>query len=528
MRKNPMSFYTILLYISIVSGSTLLAAHQEWQEWLFLQEKKYGHFTSDPVALANAFSVITREKPFFFGASTSGVQYEGGMKDIVDKNGVSADSYIYDCITQGKNLPEDAILFWDNYKTIIPKIKEELGITMLRISITWSRVEPNEGDFNDAVIQQYVDIVKTLQKYDIEPLVCFHHYTNPRWFMEKGDFLVAENGQFFVRFCVKMYEALCEQVVYYSTINGAQSYGLRAYYSKDQYPYEQSLQKAMLVTAHILNAHVEIYKSIQHTYAEKQKNNPLLVKPLVGIQTIFHPLDPVTDGILATLLTPITRLVTYVGNIIQEGGVYNFFKTGSYTIFVPGIVNVSLENANAPHSIDFIALNAYANRPYIGWKHAKNSIAEHQRTGSTNYYACPQIIYRAAKDAYEQFVLPMKELYSKDISIIIAENGISTQNETQREWFYKQALISLYRAIQDGYPIIAYLPWTATDCFEWRSGLTHNYGLIEVTFSGENGNQKPIIGNVKPGAKYYAEMVKRYHSDFGGIGSFLKQLIMRY
>src|SRR5581483_32612 len=151
----------------------------------------------------------------FLGASTSHYQIEGNYKEVVDKSGQAADTVERYNQEHFIHRPGKSVDFWNNYKTIIPKIKEELNINMLRISIGWSRVQPyadvadfeqrinddgvlmglkpgpdfllpEECPFDEEAILRYVDIVKTLKENGIEPLVTFHHYTNPIWFQELG------------------------------------------------------------------------------------------------------------------------------------------------------------------------------------------------------------------------------------------------------------------------------------------------------------------------------------------------------
>lgn len=521
-----------MVYVALKEES--VGQYAYWKQWLIDQESKYEDVVQSSENASTVFLDTLGKKRFFLGVSTSAYQYEGGYDKVLDENGLPADAIERYALLNGLATPAHAVDLWDDYETFIAKIKEELGVNAMRISIGWSRVEPDEGNFNQEAIDRYIGIVKCMQNHGIEPIICFHHYANPQWFMEKGDFS-KENNACFVKFCLTVGDQLIEHgVKYYLPINGIQSYGLRAYFNGDQVPYgrdirdadhkenKKNLQKAMEVTACILDAHVQVYHGLKEIYRNKVLENSNIQEPQIGLFVVYHPLDPVTNTWKQKLFYGITKLACQMGNDIQNPGVFEFFKTGVFSVDVgldiagrkiriPGhIARVYNRNKNAKGTVDFIALSAYANRPMVAFSKYMDDISEYQKTGSKNYYACPQMIYRATQYAYREFSDPMQKLYGKEIPIMIMENGISTQNEAQRDWYYKQVTISIIRALKDGYPLVGYFPWTATDCFEWRSGKVHTYGLISATFEHEVGNEdgRPVLGFIKEGAKFWASFIK--------------------
>lgn len=491
--------------------------YEYWKQWLIDQENNYYDFIQSSMVSAHNFLNALDKKQFYLGVSTSHYQYEGGYDCVFDKNGLPADAIERYAQQNNLSTPGHAVDLYDNYKEFIPKVKQELGINAMRISIGWSRIEPDEGNFNQEAIARYSDIVRMMLEYGIEPLVCFHHYTNPQWFMDKGDFVQVENNEYFVRFCLLVGRELIRQhCKLFLPINSVQSYGLRAYFSKDQVPKEKNLQKAMEVTANILDAHVAIYHGLKKIYSEECIRDITIPEPQIGLFVVYHPLDPVEQTLKQRLLSLITNFMCFVGNKIQNAEVFSYFKKGTFDITVPipwpgYSADVHRKNLQAIQAVDFVAISTYSNRPIVAPSQNiyKGDISQHQITESKNYYACPEIIYRATQYAYNEFCRPMKDLYGKDIPILIAENGISTTNEDQRDWYYKQVIISLIRTVKDGYPLIGYFPWTATDCYEWRSGRTHSYGLINVLFEDEQGdnNGYPAIGSVKEGARFFADFI---------------------
>ena len=42
--------------------------------------------------------------------------------------------------------------------------------------------------FDEDALNRYREIIQAMRQRNIEPLVCLHHFTNPLWLVEKGDF----------------------------------------------------------------------------------------------------------------------------------------------------------------------------------------------------------------------------------------------------------------------------------------------------------------------------------------------------
>lgn len=74
----------------------------------------------------------------------------------------------------------DGVDFYHRYKEDI-KLFAEMGYTIFRLSISWSRIFPNgdETEPNREGIEFYRDVFKECHKYGIEPLVSIWHFDTP-------------------------------------------------------------------------------------------------------------------------------------------------------------------------------------------------------------------------------------------------------------------------------------------------------------------------------------------------------------
>jgi beta-glucosidase len=61
------------------------------------------------------------------------------------------------------------------------ELMRRLGANAYRFSITWSRVEPEPGRWDEAAWGHYADEVWRLRAAGVEPMITLHHFTVPRW-----------------------------------------------------------------------------------------------------------------------------------------------------------------------------------------------------------------------------------------------------------------------------------------------------------------------------------------------------------
>ena len=118
-------------------------------------------------------------KDFIFGTAVASYQVEGGIYNNDwtywenKKNTVCAEP----C--------NDACKHYEFYREDI-NLLDDLGIRAFRFSIEWSRIEPQEGQYDLSEINHYVDKSKLLLEKNITPIVTFHHFTTPEWLMNDG------------------------------------------------------------------------------------------------------------------------------------------------------------------------------------------------------------------------------------------------------------------------------------------------------------------------------------------------------
>jgi beta-glucosidase len=57
-------------------------------------------------------------------------------------------------------------------------LMQQLGLNAHRMSVEWSRIEPEPGRFDPAAIDRYREMLDGLRRRGMEPMVTLHHFTN--------------------------------------------------------------------------------------------------------------------------------------------------------------------------------------------------------------------------------------------------------------------------------------------------------------------------------------------------------------
>jgi beta-glucosidase len=96
---------------------------------------------------------------------------------------------------------------------------ESLGVQQFRMSIEWSRIEPQEGVIDQAALNHYRDEVRLLKSRGIEPLITLQHFTLPQWVAEKGGWEWEGMPDAFSRYSIRVYRAIRNEASIFITMN---------------------------------------------------------------------------------------------------------------------------------------------------------------------------------------------------------------------------------------------------------------------------------------------------------------------
>jgi len=382
--------------------------------------------------------MITFPKDFLLGAATSSYQVEGGNNNC--------DWWVWEKQTQ-KETSQAACRHYDLFREDFD-LARCLNHNCHRLSIEWSRVEPNEGEFNQKEIDHYKEVIQALNERGLKPVVTLHHFTHPVWFSKMGSWTNKRSPFYFNRFAQKIVKELCTGVNFWITINEPVVYIYHAYLFGLWPPQEKSAVKSKLVAKNMALAHIETYRSIHNIY--KQSG---LTAPMVSIAQNVQ-------AFVACTPTLRNKLAVYLRNKI-----YNF----SF-----------LDKILRSRSLDYIGINYY-NRGLVetrGWS-LKNLLFDNC---TSNHH--PLEKNSLGWDIYPQGLRDLLiKLKTYNLPVFITENGICTSDDIQRWRYIRDHLANVKAAMDKGVKIIGYIYWSLLDNFEWDKGFGPRFGIVEVDYS---------------------------------------------
>jgi beta-glucosidase len=408
-------------------------------------------------------------KNFFWGTATSSHQIEGDNTNndwweaeqgasrrpalLKHKSGKACDSY--------NRYEED----FDLAKT--------MGNNAHRFSIEWSRIEPEEGKFNEAEIEHYRKVLRVLRARGLEPFVTLHHFTNPIWFARKGGWTNKKAPEYFERYVRCVAERLLGEVKYWITINEPVIVSRGGYIKGDWPPFKKrNFVGYFRALANMAEAHKRAYAALHQiginsphsppSYSKRGGDGGELASVQVGVATSVNYFEPQGEGLLL--------LLDYFRVFLSR-----YFK------------NESFLNKISKYQ-DFIGLNYYKSyKVSFLWGRKKRGLA----TSDFGWEIYPQGLYQVVKEIYKKYKKP----------IFITENGVSDADDDQRPEFIKNHLKWLHKAIEEGVDVRGYFYWSLLDNFEWAEGFTQRFGLVEVDFN-------TFERKMRPSGRLYGEICK--------------------
>jgi beta-glucosidase len=332
------------------------------------------------------------------------------------------------------------------------RLAKELGHNTLRISLEWSRIEPNEGLISVEALGRYREMIRHMKEIGIEPIVTLWHWTIPLWLRDKGGWLNPKTPEFFARYAEQVVRFFGSGVTFWVTLNEPEIYTANSYLNGIWPPQKSSLIQYFRVLHNLVRGHKKAYERIKSLSANAK----------VGIaKNNIH-------------FTP------------HEFRWFNrVFSSTAHWWWNDYFLRKISEHQ------DFIGLNYYFRSNFHLWK-IRNDNKEVSDLGWELY---PEGIYHVLKDL-KKFGKP----------IYITENGLADAGDKKRSWFIAQILQYVHQAIGEGVDVRGYLHWSLIDNFEWDKGFYPRFGLVEVDYK----TQKRTPRN---SAKFYADIIKNNGLD---------------
>jgi beta-glucosidase len=190
-------------------------------------------------------------EPFLIGVATAGYQVEGGYNG----SGEPANNWI-DWEQSGRVERSGlACDFWAHPEEALDRARA-IGCNSFRLSVEWARLEPEDGRFDGAALERYVEILEMCAARDLTPIITLHHFTHPVWLGEEF-WLRPGSPDRFARHVARVLPTLVAHCRHWVTINEPNIVSLQGWISGACPPgRKNAFADAYCVLDNLLCAHV--------------------------------------------------------------------------------------------------------------------------------------------------------------------------------------------------------------------------------------------------------------------------------
>jgi 6-phospho-beta-glucosidase len=428
---------------------------------------------------------------FLWGGATAANQLEGAY----DKGGKGLS--IQDVMPRGivgprtqrptpDNLKLVAVDFYNRYAEDIA-LFAELGFTVFRLSIAWSRIFPNGDDEtpNEEGLAFYDAVFDELAKHGIEPLVTISHYETPLALAEKYNGWVSRDLiGFYERYVRVLFDRYGSKVKYWLTFNEINSVLHEPFMSGAINSPKEELSPTDLYQAihHELVASALATRIAHETMPDAKVGCMVLALPT-------YPLSPDPADIVAAMEADHKNL--FFGDVHARGTYPGYMLR----YFGERAIELDITDEDREllqHTVDFVSFSYYMSicetadpAPKVkgGGKLFGGVPNPALKASDWGWQIDPVGLRIVANQYWDRWQKPLfvveNGLGAQDQ--LVEVDGVKTVLDDYRIDYMNDHLVQLGEAIADGVEVWGYLSWGCIDLVSNSTAqMSKRYGLIYV------------------------------------------------
>nr|WP_321467438.1 family 1 glycosylhydrolase [uncultured Desulfobulbus sp.] len=420
---------------------------------------------------------ITFPEEFLWGSSTAGHQIEGdNIHSQAWHNELKPEFYRDDSERKVRAPSGKACDHYRLYREDVELIAE-LGHRGYRMSIEWSRIEPEEGRWDFQAVAHYEDLLTRLVAKGIQVFVTLHHFTHPLWFDRLGSFAKPENNHYFERYLSFIVPRISAYVSGWNVINEFNQWG----------GFDAGASIAPL-KFNMIRIHAMGYHLIKQ-YSQA---------PVSSAHAFIHWFPRRFNDTLDRRMTDFIDFSTneFFFHALRTGELVYPNADAKYDPEVKGAIDFWSVNYYTRHMVDARLANLDGPR----FRHKELRMI-------------PMPFY--LEEMFPEGLIANLERLA-DYPVYITENGCCCDDDRFRIVYLALHLSALKEAMDRGVDVRGYFYWSLMDNYEWTTFLP-KFGLVAVD---------PITYARTPKASAWLYRTIIEHNGFSGemLRSYLDQL----
>ena len=433
-------------------------------------------------------------KDFIWGVATSAYQVEGSP--LADGAGPS----IWHRFSREPGMTVEGAtgdIACDHYTRYAEDVElmSELGVGAYRFSTSWARILPKgRGRINTKGLAFYDRLIDTLLEHDILPFATLYHWDLPLALEDRGGWLNDDTARWFGDFADVVFRAFCDRVPYWMTINEPAVIMEKGYVLGVYAPGHRNSAEAPVVARNLLRAHGYAVQA----YRDRGDG-------CIGIAVNIQPKYPATDSpadIAAARRANAWRNLQFLDAIVLGR-----LPDELPEMFGRGWRGLSEEDFRLiQQPIDFVGLNYYTRQVVMD-----DARTLPLRASPVSQKAVSTLVgWEVFPVGLTETLRMLDERYDR-IPIYITECGATYKDpvatngdevhDPERVAFYRAHIEAAARALEAGVDLRGFFAWSLLDNFEWNSGYTLPYGIVQVDFETQRRT-------IKESGRFFAEVAR--------------------
>ena len=363
----------------------------------------------------------------------------------------------------------------------------EMGFSVFRFSIAWSRIFPNgdEETPNEAGLAFYDQLIDECRRHGMEPLVTLSHYETPYHLAKTYDGWCSRKMiDFFKRYVNTVMKRYKGKVHYWLTFNEINSILHNPYLSGGILTPKEQLSKSDLYQAihHELVASALVTK-MAHEIDPDNKVGCMVI----GIPS--YPLTPNPDDVIANMEQDRHNL--YFTDVQARGAYPKYLNR----YFKENGIQIQMEEGDEEilkNSVDFISFSYYMSTCGCADPNAHPQAAGNIIPGVANpYLRSSQWGWQIDPKGLRYLLNQFYDRYQKPLFIVenglgardelIEKDGVLTVEDDYRIEYMREHLLQVEEAIEDGVEVLGYTSWGCIDLVSASTAqMSKRYGFIYV------------------------------------------------
>lgn len=389
---------------------------------------------------------------FLFGTATSSHQVEGGNRHNDWWAWEQRPGAIADGETSG-----DAAGWWAGRAEEDLARAAALGQNAHRMSLEWSRLEPEAGRFDPAAFERYRQILDFARTRGLRVMLTLNHFTLPGWAAKLGGWTHPHLPALFEGFADRAARELGERVDLWATLNEPSVLAYMGYAGDRWPPGSEHLPSAFVAMRRMLEAHARGYEAV-HRVLPHAKVGLVLNLPW------FVPADRARR---------LDRLAARLQDWAFSGAMLHALRDGELRFPLAWTRRAAPELAGR---LDWVGLNFYGRYDVrFDARAADAAFGRHVQVPTVrtehNDWGQP---------SPDGMVHQLERLAALGVPLYVTENGMFDPADERRPGFLVDHVEALARAIHAGLDVRGYFVWSLVDNFEWAEGWSTPFGLFAL------------------------------------------------